>query len=116
MTTGKTYHAPHGGVTLGKPTIGPKVYLTRGPSGWPEQFPRRTADKALETFLAPLDLQDVLASFAAMMKLEARDETWEDVLAHLTKITGTAGKLIPNAVSVAFWGRYILALQNEGTN
>lgn len=116
MTTTKPYHAPHTSVTFGRPTVGPKVYLVRGPSGWPEQFVRKTADKALEVFLAPLDVLDVLASFATAMKLEGREEAWGDVLGHLAKITGTREQLISNTVGVAFWGRYIVAVRTEGAN
>ena len=116
MTTPKHYHAPKTSVTFGKPAVGPKIYLSKGPSGWPEQFPRKLADKALDDFLAPLDTNTVLQTFRITMQLEARDETWGDVTAHLTKITGTAEKLIPGNVSVAFWGRYILLKRTEGTN
>jgi len=116
MTTAKPYHGTPSHVSFGRPTVGPKVYLVRGPSGWPEQFTRKLADKALETFLAPLDALDVLAAFAAAMRLEGRPETWEDVLDHLAKVTDTTKKLVPNAVGVAFWGRYLIVQAAEGAN
>lgn len=116
MTTPKPYHAPKTSVTFAKPAVGPKIYLSKGPSGWPEQFPRKLADKALDDFLAPLATDDVLRTFRVAMQLEARDETWSDVAAYLAKITDTTEKSITGNVGVAFWGRYLLAKRNEGTN
>jgi len=116
MTTPKPYHAPKTSVTFSKPAVGPKVYLARGPSGWPEQFPRKLADQALDDFLAPLNTEDVLQSFRVAMKLEAREETWGDVIGYLAKIVDAPEKHIPEVASVSFWGRYLLLKRNEGTN
>jgi len=116
MTTPKPYHALKPSVAFGKPTVGPRVYLARGPSGWPEQFSRKLADKALDDFLAPLSVEEVLQTFTATMQLESREETWGDVTGHLAKIVETPVKNIPEIVSVAFWGRYVIAKRNEGAN
>jgi len=114
MTTDKPYHKPN--VTFSKPAIGPKIYLAKGPSGWPEQFSRKLADEAIDKLLHPLRTEDVLGSFRVAMRLEARDEQWGDVIGYLSKITGTHEQQIPEVCSVAFWGRYVILKRNEGTN
>lgn len=116
MTTFKPYHAGKVSVTFGKPTVGPKIYLARGPSGWPEQFPRALADNALASFLAPLNVDDVVASFRRAVQLEGREEGWGDVITHLAKVTGSDEKRVPEIVGVALWGRYLIFRHNEETN
>lgn len=116
MATGKPYHARKTSVTFGKPTVGPKVYLVKGQSGWPETYARKVADKALSDFLNPLNVTDVLAAFTVSMTLEAREETWGDVLGYLGKITDTSEKTLPEIVGVAFWALYLISKQLEGTN
>lgn len=116
MTTQKPYHAQASSVTFGRPTVGPRVYLTIGPSGWPETFKRATADLSLKEFLDPVDLDEALATFSTAMSLEGREETWEDVVAHLSKITHQPRSTIPRIVTVAFWARYTIHLAQEGAN
>lgn len=116
MTTSKPYHARKSSVTFGKPTVGPKIYLVKGPSGWPEQFVRKVADKALAEFLQPLTIDEMLTNFDLSMQLEACEATWGHVLGYLGKITDTSEKTIPEIAGVAFWGLYLLRQQNQGTN
>lgn len=116
MTTFKPYHAGKVSVTFGKPTVGPKIYLTKGPSGWPEQFSRTVADNALASFLAPLHVEEVLASFRLALQLEGREENWGDVIAHLAKVTGSDEKHVPEIAGVALWGRYLIHKRDEEIN
>lgn len=116
MTTRKPYQKAPGPVSFGKPTIGPRVYLTRGPSGWPETYMRDKADAALVEFLTPLDATTVVETFWIAMTLEGREENWEDVVGYLAKITQQTSKAIPEVVGVAFWGLALLHLMTGETN
>jgi len=116
MTTKKPYHGQDGPVTFSRPTIGPRVYLVRGPSGWSETYNRKLADTALSKFIAPLDIGEVIGAFLTAMELEARPENWEDVMGYLAKITQQSPKTIPEIVGVAFWAQAMLHEEQEGTN
>ena len=115
-TTRKPYHGQDGPVTFGRPTIGPRVYLVRGPSGWSETYDRKQADAALAKFIAPLDLRDVISTFVTAVRLEDEEETWADVMNHLAKLTQQAARAIPEIIGVAFWASVILHEETEGTN
>jgi len=116
MTTRKPYHGDDGPVTFTRPTIGPRVYLVKGPSGWSETYIRKLADTALAKFIAPLDLGEVIGAFLTAMRLEAREENWEDVIGYLAKITQQSSKTIPEIVGVAFWAQALLHDEQEGIN
>jgi hypothetical protein len=116
MTTSKPYHGPNQTVAFGRPTIGPRVYLVEGTSGWAETFQRKLADKAVIDFLAPLDVEDVLETFSGEVRLGDRSESWGDVLDFLGKITGQKPSSIPDIVGVGFWAQLVLREQQQGTN
>jgi hypothetical protein len=103
-------------LVFGRPTIGPRVYLVKGPSGWSETYNRQLADAALVKLLAPLAVASVVSPFLTKMQLEAREETWADCMEHLAKITQLSADAIPDIVVVAFWGQTILFEQEEGAN
>jgi hypothetical protein len=114
MTTRKPYHATQPSVAFERPTVGPRVYVAKGPSGWPETFVRKSVDKALIDFLAPLNVEELISLFATGVKLEAREETWGDVIDFLSRVTSKPTKLIPDAISVAFWATYLLLPEDTG--
>jgi hypothetical protein len=116
MTTSKPYHGPNQPVAFSKPTIGPRVYLVEGGSGWPETFSRKLADQAAIDFLAPLVIEVVLQAFQQAMQLETRGETWGDIIGFLAKITQQSSNAIPEIVGVGFWGRFLLFEQQQGAN
>ena len=108
MTTRKTYHGREEPVTFGKPTIGPRVYLATGPSGWPEAFDRKRADAELAKFLHPITPDELVEPFIEAMRLEgAKAYSWSDVMNYIAKITQIDWKLIPPAIGVAFWAHVI---------
>ncbi len=89
-----------------RPIIGPKVYLSRGPSGLPETFERKLADRELELYLGQVKVNVRIAidSFIRRMTLERRSEDWGDVIGHLAELT----KLdisVPLDVAVSFWAQ-----------
>jgi hypothetical protein len=109
MTTSKPYHGKKEVVTYGRPTIGPRVYLVKGPSGWSESFDRKTSDKALADFLTPLNVIEVIEMFLQHLKLEgAKAVSWSDITGYLGRITSTKPDLIPNPAGVAFWAQAIM--------
>lgn len=121
MTTRKPYHGKEGPVIFGRPTIGPRVYLVRGPSGWSETFNRKLADVALVKFITPLDVEELVSAFLTAMHLERLERPraiadWDDVAGYLSKITKQPTKAIPEIVVVAFWAHVILHEDEEGTN
>jgi hypothetical protein len=93
------------------------VYLVRGPSGWPETFPRELADQTLIDFLTPLDLTTMLDAFQHSMATEHRVQlTWDVVVGYLGKITQCPGKSVPEIAAVAFWGQLLLYTTHEDLN
>jgi len=103
-------------VVFGRPTIGPKVYITQGPSGWPEQIDRKKADAQLTAFLHPLDVDEQVAGFVMELSLKGETDTWGDVVTYLSEITEHAPSAIPEIVGVAFWARAILMQRTQGAN
>lgn len=100
-------------VEFGPPTIGLKVYVSKGPSGWPETFSRTAADRALVAFVEPLDLDELLDNFIAAR--EVSDEpgliTWPHVTHYLARVMSRPLQAITSEIGVAFWARVILAKQ-----
>jgi hypothetical protein len=116
MTTHKPYHGPNPPVAFRKPTIGARVYLVESVAGWPETYIRKNADEALAKFIAPNDVEDVLQTFRTAIQLEAREETWGDIIDFIGKITGQSPRMIPEIVGVGFWGQLIMFEHQQGTN
>jgi hypothetical protein len=88
-----------------RPTIGAKVYLSRGPSGLPETFDRKTADRELEIYLGRVKIKIAVDSFIRQMLIARRPENWGDVIEHLAKLTKLEADLVPLDVGVAFWAQ-----------
>lgn len=110
-----------GPIAFTRPTVGPKVYVTKGPSGWPETYQRAHADLALAEFINPLSLEELVNNFWTKVDLErtedSQEETWSQVLVFLAKVTNTANYLqVPEMVAVAFWGKALLIKWTGDTN
>jgi hypothetical protein len=91
-------------VAFTRPVVGPKVYVTTGPSGWPEQFVRRTADGALAKFIAPLDVSEQVQNFIDLSRTKEGAQTWGDVMEYLHAVTD---RRPPAEIGVAFWGHAV---------
>ena len=87
------------------PVIGPKVYISRGPSGHPETFSRQSADEQLIAFFGDMPLKVPLEGFLRHMTLQQRPETWTDVLDFIGKLTETEADDVPLVVAIAFWAQ-----------
>ena len=90
-------------MTFSRPTIGPKVYLSRGPSGNAETFPRPSADRELEMYLGKVKVRIAIDGFIRKMLLERRAENWSDVIGYLSELTKLDADLVPLDVAVSFW-------------
>jgi hypothetical protein len=115
-TTRKPYHGKDGPVTFGRPTIGPRVYLVKGPSGWSETYERKLADAALTKFVSPLDVVEICDALLTAIQLEKCEETWHDILDYLAKLTQQNAKTIPEIVVVALWAKMILHEETKEMN
>jgi hypothetical protein len=88
-----------------RPTVGLKVYLSRGPSGLPETFERKSADRELEVYLGRVKVKIAIDSFIRRMLLERRREEWGDVIEHLAGLTKLDAEIVPLDAAVAFWAQ-----------
>jgi hypothetical protein len=104
------------GVSYTAPTIGPKVYVTRGPSGWPETFQRKEADAKLLDFVGPVPLEDLILTFIRQRTLadEPEPTTWAHITHYLARNLSVPVTTIPDAVGVAFWAHVVTAMAAHG--
>lgn len=105
-------------VIFGKPSITPKAYITKGPSGWPEVFDRKKADAALALFVQPVDLEEFVELFVAQRELATSDgdkriTNWHTIVGFIARTMNCAPRDVPHEAAVALWGRLIIAQLNR---
>ncbi len=104
-------------VSFGRPTIGPKHYVSVGASGWAETFLRCKADFELESFVTPLEVKDLVSNFMDQIDVAPKKKTtWSDVTRYLGRIVGIAADKIPMGAGIAFWGQVVLIEEAGGAN
>lgn len=104
-------------VSFGRPEISRKHYMSIGASGWVETFLRCQADFALEKFVTPLGIQEVVSNFIAQNDVALQKKvSWSDVTTYLGRIVGIAADKIPMDVGVAFWGQVVLIEEGKVAN
>ncbi len=96
-------------ITFGPPTVGPREYLVRGSSGWPESYARKEADEELEKFLTkngfPLDLAiDSFMNGSADQEVSMQDRI-QGYLLKIGKLEKIEDVGIP--VAIAFWAKLL---------
>jgi len=118
MATTQTYQNRMSSVEFSAPIIGPKVYVAKGPSGWPETFNRQKADRQLADFVGSVDLDELIGTFVLQRTLSDEPElvTWPHVTHYLARNLQVPVATIPDAVGVAFWAKVILAKQAHAAN
>jgi hypothetical protein len=89
-------------VTFTKPVVGPKVYTSRGPSGYIETFKRIDADGSLQKLLGKLPMKTIVDGYLRKSELEGQD-SWDLLLAYLGELIGLEKGLIPLDAAIAFW-------------
>jgi len=113
-----TMSVKHADLKFTAPIVGPKVYIAKGPSGWPETFKRETLDRELVKFLAPSKVDDLVGHFIALRANDEKKEAteWHTVMGFLGRMLGVAIETIPHTVGIAFWGHVVLATTTKGLN
>lgn len=104
------------------PVVGPKVYITKGPSGWPETFLRKTADAKLEAFLDAIapgaTVGELVDMFIVTRELADKPEptNWFTVIGFVARRLILKPSDIPHEIGVAFWGKIVIASTARGVN
>lgn len=117
-----TKRAENQDVSFTCPMVGPKDYVVKGPSGWPETFRRRIVDTRLESFLRALipdlDLAELVEVFIARRELLEKPEptTWFTVIGFLGRTLNMHPNEIPPECGIAFWGKVVIASLDRGLN
>jgi hypothetical protein len=97
------------------PVIGPKVYITKGPSGWPETFKRKDVDAKLVSFvqtMAPgVDVDELVGMFLAQRALQEKPEptNWFSIVGFIGRQLVMSPLDIPHEIGIAFWGKIVIA-------
>lgn len=89
-------------VTFTRPVVGPKVYTTRGPSGYVETFHRGPADESLQKLLGKTPLKTLVDGYVRKSELEGED-SWGLITSYLKDLIGLDPELIPLDAVIAFW-------------
>ena len=94
-------------MTFSRPKVGPRVYLSCGPSGHAETFKRIVADHQLELYLSlnHVTVQIAVDGFIRQVVLEHVLEDWGVVVKYLADMTKLDPDLVPLDVAVAFWAQ-----------
>lgn len=100
------------------PIVGPKVYLARGSSLWPETFDRTKADAELAAFLNPLDVNEVLDTFLLGRDVsdDTKPVTWHTIVGFLGRTMSVHPNHVPQAGAIAFWAHVIMADAHKHSN
>jgi hypothetical protein len=98
------------------PTVGPRVYITRGPSGWTETFKRADLDKELERFVDPHRVPELVDAFLMARDVADTPTDWFTVVGFLARTTACAPANVPHTVAIAFWGHVVMAMTARGAN
>ncbi len=104
-------------VTFTRPTLTPKLYLSKGPSGWPETFKRCDADQALAKFIGTgVTVQELVDVFMLRQKsAEKPGIDWYTITGFLSRTYGMSFKAVPSLVGIAFWAAVIQAQQAQAS-
>jgi len=106
------------GLTFSVPQIAPKVYIVKGPSGWPETFKRDVVDRELAGFTHPAPVDALVDLFVTRRQLAEKPEptSWHTVIGFLGRTMNCPPNAVPHTVGIAFWGRVVLASLERGAN
>lgn len=85
------------------PTMGPKAYTARGPSGWTETFARKAADARLQHLLGEVPVAVAVEGFRNRCALAHTPAEWYSVQTYLGELAHIDAKLVPDEAIVALW-------------
>lgn len=104
------------------PTVGPKDYVTKGPSGWPEAFRRQVIDAKLEAFVkaqAPTMRLAELVDLFVLRRENSEDQEptgWFTITGFLARMLNTHPASVPHECAIAFWGQVVVATASRDAN
>ena len=107
MTAGVGHPTINLKVCFSKPTIGPRDYISVGASGWAQVFSKKNANEALDKFVGPVKLDELLSNFSDLIRLKDFKCGWTDVTSYLARIFETKPDNVPTSAAIAFWCKYI---------
>lgn len=110
--------APKEAVFFKRPTIGRRLYIAEGPSGWPEQFSRAKLDEELTRLLGSITVEAAVDLFITQRELseDKKPETWHTVIGFLGRILEMHPFAIPHEAALAFWAQVILTHNSREAN
>lgn len=92
------------------PTIGPRAYLSCGPSGWPETFSRKKADLSLLAYLGNVEaLQAAVTEYREQHHYDLSQFDWKSINEYLRSRADELGREHTPDAAIAFWAASILA-------
>ena len=105
-------------VSFSKPTIAPKHYIVKGPSGWVETFDRKALDAELKTFMKTVAVNELIDVFVTARELADKQDpvTWHTIVGFLGRSTGHSPLAIPPGVGIAFWAHVELFKREAAVN
>lgn len=104
------------------PKVVGKVYVTTGPSGWPETFRREKLDAELAAFIATaaptVEVIELVDMFIATRELGDNKEPigWFTIVGFVARQLQLNPRTIPHTVGIAFWGQVVIAQTAQGAN
>lgn len=110
-----TKRAENSEVCFTAPIAGPRDYVVKGLSGWPETFRRKIVDTQLDKFLravAPtIEVDELIDVFIARRELTEDPEptTWHTIVGFLARTINLHPHDIPPECTISLWGRIVLA-------
>lgn len=93
-----------------RPTVSRLVYMAKGPSGWPETFPRKQLDAALADYLGAAPMAAAIETFILQRELSDRPTTWHTVIGFLARLREISPLDVPPEIGLAFWGQIELSV------
>jgi len=96
-------------VNFSKPTIGPRMYMSLGPSGWVEAFPRREADAELKLLVDHPAL--AVEAFIRARRTDKQPVSYTLIIEFLAALCMRPAELLPTSAIIAFWAGVIRELE-----
>ncbi len=98
------------------PTVLPKVYMTKGPSGWPETFLRSRLDAELIAYVKPVPIPELIDIFMTARRLSRTPTDWFTIVGFLGRTMGCSPSDVPHTIGIAFWAHVVTTTLDRGAN
>lgn len=93
------------------PVVTPRHYIARGPSGWPETYPRVALDKELQAFAGAIGITALIDLFRTQRELSENPKStdWFTIVGFLGRMFQLHPKQIPHTVAICFWAHVVIS-------